>query len=300
MKIINFGSLNIDKVYTMDSFVLPGQSVFAKDYSVFAGGKGLNQSAAAARAGADVIHAGLIGEDGLFLKDLLSEAGADTSLIRITDGPTGHAVIEVDSSGQNRIIVYGGANLKLTQDYIDDVLKRAVKGDIVLLQNETNLIADIIKKSAALGFKTAFNPSPFPENADDLPLDLVDYFMVNEIEAALLAGAKGAASYGDILDKIAAKYPKAAIIMTLGSEGVLCRYKNETFSHAIFSVPVEDTTAAGDTFTGYFLAALGRGDDIETALEQACAASAIAVSKKGAAPSIPVLSEVMAFCSGSY
>ena len=295
MKIINFGSLNIDKVYALDEFALAGQTVFAKSYETFAGGKGLNQSVAAARAGGTVIHAGQIGEDGAFLKDLLSEAGADTSFIRTIDCPTGHAVIEVDSAGQNKIVVFGGANQKLTEDYIDLVLKQAKDGDIVLLQNEINLISCIIKKASDAGAKVVFNPSPFPENADDLPLDLVDIFLVNEIEAAQLAGIKIKASNEEILDKILEKYPEAAIIMTIGDKGVLYGYKDERLAQQSFTVPVADTTAAGDTFTGYFLSALCRGKDIPAALELSCAASAIAVSKKGAAPSIPKLSEVSAF-----
>ena len=295
MKIINFGSLNIDKVYALDEFARAGQTVFAKNYEIFAGGKGLNQSIAAARAGGTVLHAGQIGGDGAFLKDLLSEAGADTSFIRTIDEPTGHALIEVDSAGQNKIVVFGGANKKLTGDYIDLVLKQAKEGDIVLLQNETNLISYIIKKASDAGAKVVFNPSPFPENADDLPLDLVDIFLVNEIEAAQLAGIKSEASNEEILDEITKKYPAAATIMTIGDKGVLYGYKDARLEQQSFSVPVADTTAAGDTFTGYFLSALCLGKDIPAALELSCAASAIAVSKKGAAPSIPKLSEVSAF-----
>ena len=295
MKIINFGSLNIDKVYDLDEFARAGQTVFAKNYEIFAGGKGLNQSVAAARAGGAVIHAGQIGEDGLFLKDLLSEADADTSFIRTIDEPTGHAVIEVDKAGQNRIIVFGGANQKLTEDYIDLVLEQAKEGDIILLQNETNLIGEIIKKAADVKARIAFNPSPFPESANDLPLNLVNIFLVNEIEAAQLAEIKDETSNEEILNKIIEKYPEAAVVMTIGDKGVLYGYKDERLEQQSFTVPVADTTAAGDTFTGYFLSAICRGKDISTALELSCAASAIAVSKKGAAPSIPKLSDVFAF-----
>ena len=117
MKILNFGSLNIDNVYTVEEFVRPGETVTAKSHTVFAGGKGLNQSIAAARAGAAVIHGGAIGPDGGFLAALLEEAGADAGHLLKLDIPTGHTVIEVDAGGQNRILVWGGANCGLTHTY---------------------------------------------------------------------------------------------------------------------------------------------------------------------------------------
>ena len=131
MRIINFGSLNIDKVYQVEQFVRPGQTITAKDYAVAAGGKGLNQSLAAARAGAEVLHAGAIGAEGRFMADLLRESGADTSLLREVDGPSGHAVIEINAAGQNRIIVFGGANRSMTSEYIERVLDTAQPDDWV-------------------------------------------------------------------------------------------------------------------------------------------------------------------------
>ena len=160
MRIINFGSLNIDKVYQVEQFVRPGQTITAKDYAVAAGGKGLNQSLAAARAGAEVLHAGAIGAEGRFMADLLRESGADTSLLREVDGPSGHAVIEINAAGQNRIIVFGGANRSMTSEYIERVLDTAQSDDWVLLQNEVNLVPEIICRAHEKGLRVVFNPSP--------------------------------------------------------------------------------------------------------------------------------------------
>lgn len=295
MKIINFGSLNIDNVYNVQEFVKPGQTIFADSFQIAAGGKGLNQSIAAARAGAHVIHAGCIGPNGLFLTDLMQQAHVDISQVLTLDAPTGHTVIEVNASGQNRIIVHGGTNQMLTEDYLDTVLAQADTGDLVLLQNETNLIAAILYKSHEKGMKIAFNPSPMPQDPSSLPLHLVDYFMVNELEAAQLADMQADAPYEAILDRLAEKYPQASIIMTLGHNGVLFSQQKVRLSHPIFPVEAVDTTAAGDTFCGYFLAALCRNASINTALREASAASAIAVSRPNAAPSIPLYEEVEAF-----
>ena len=295
MKIINFGSLNIDNVYNVQEFVKPGQTIFSNSFQVAAGGKGLNQSIAAARAGAPVIHAGCIGQNGAFLADLMQEAGVDISALLTLDAPNGHTVIEVNAAGQNRIIVYGGTNQMLTEDYLDTVLSKAEPGDLALLQNETNLIASILQKSHEKGMKIVFNPSPMPKDLASLPLHLVDYFMINELEAAQLADLPADTPYESILGCLAKKYPHAAIVMTLGHNGVLFSQEDTRLSHPIFPVEAVDTTAAGDTFCGYFLAAICRNAPIETALKEASAASAIAVSRPNAAPSIPLYEEVETF-----
>lgn len=295
MKIINFGSLNIDNVYNVQEFVKPGQTIFADNFHIAAGGKGLNQSIAAARAGAPVIHAGVIGHNGRFLADLLQETGVDVSMILTLNAPTGHTVIEVNAAGQNRIIVHGGTNQMLTEDYIDSVLSKGSPGDLVLLQNETNLIASIITKASEQGMKIAFNPSPMPDDLTSLPLVLVDYFMINELEAAQLAGMKSDASYESVLECLTEKYPHAAIIMTLGQNGVLYSHEQTRLHHPIFKVNAVDTTAAGDTFCGYFLASVCKNNTIANALREASAASAITVSRPSAAPSIPLYQEVQSF-----
>lgn len=298
MKIINFGSLNIDKVCSVEEFVQPGETIMATGYSVNAGGKGLNQSVAAARAGAQVLHAGAVGSDGLFLKEILADAGADVSCLRTMDTESGCAFIEVNSKGQNRIIVSAGTNRMYTEEYIQSVLEKAEAGDFVFLQNEINMVGEIIRLSHEKGCRVVFNASPIPGKPEELPLELVDIFMVNELEAAALAGTSAEGDFRDILKALQKKYPKAAIVMTLGKDGVLYGYKEEFYSHPIFKVNAVDTTAAGDTFCGYFLAALCAGKSVEMALREASAASAMAVSAKGAAPSIPVHSAMEEWLRG--
>ena len=295
MRIINFGSLNIDKVYQVEQFVQPGQTITAKDYTVVAGGKGLNQSLAAARAGADVLHAGAIGAEGRFMAELLQESGADISLLREVDGPSGHAIIEINAAGQNRIIVFGGANRCMTSGYIERVLDIAQPDDWVLLQNEVNLVPEIIQRAHDKGLRVVFNPSPMPENLEELPLACVSLFMVNEIEAAQLAGTSDDAAFEDTLTALRTKYPNASVVMTLGADGVLYDGEEGRFRLPAFKVQAVDTTAAGDTFCGYFLAAVCAGKPVQTALREASAASAIAVSRAGAAPSVPTADEVQEF-----
>lgn len=295
MHIINFGSMNIDNVYQVEQFVQPGQTITAKGYTVVAGGKGLNQSVAAARAGAEVLHAGAVGAEGRFMAELLREAGVDTSLLREVEGPSGHTVIEVNAAGQNRIIVYGGANRSMTEDYIERVLAAAQPDDLVLLQNEVNLVPEIMRRAKEKGLRVVFNPSPMPEKLNELPLSCISLFMVNELEAAQLAGTAADAEYEDTLTALRKKYPHAAVVMTVGADGVLYEDEAERLRLPAFKVQAVDTTAAGDTFCGYFLAAVCAGKSAETALKEASAASAIAVSRAGAAPSVPTADEVREF-----
>lgn len=163
MKILNFGSLNIDYTYSVDHIVHPGETITSGSLEVFPGGKGLNQSIALARAGADVYHAGLIGEDGIFLRDLCRESGVKTGYIRETETRTGNAIIQVSEKGENCIILYPGANREQTEEYIDEVLKGFGEGDVLLLQNEINLLDYLISKGAEKGMKIVLNPSPFDE-----------------------------------------------------------------------------------------------------------------------------------------
>ncbi len=203
-----------------------------------------------------MLHAGAIGAEGRFMADLLRESGADTSLLREVDGPSGHAVIEISAAGQNRIIVFGGANRSMTSEYIERVLDTAQPDDWVLLQNEVNLVPEIIRRAHEKGLRVVFNPSPVPENTEKLPLACVSLFMVNEIEAAQLAGTDANADFEDTLTALRAKYPNASVVMTVGADGVLYDGEEGRFQLPAFKVKAVDTTAAGDTFCGYFLAAV--------------------------------------------
>lgn len=293
MKILNIGSLNIDYVYDVEHFVRRGETIPSANRSVFAGGKGLNQSIALARAGATVLHAGLIGQEGVHLCDLLSESGADVSLVRVLPNcPTGHAIIQRDSDGDNCIVLYGGANAKVDEAFIDTALDSCEEGDWVLLQNEAGALGYAIKEAVHRGLKVILNPSPVNECLMECPLDLVDCFVLNEGEASLLSGSNKCGA--DILVDMHEKYPTAQVVLTLGERGSIAVCQDgEVFSQEACRVDVVDTTAAGDTFTGYLLASLSDGSGMADALEVASAASAIAVTRPGASPSIPCLGEVL-------
>ena len=293
MKILNIGSLNIDYVYDVEHFVRRGETIPSANRSVFAGGKGLNQSIALARAGATVLHAGLIGQEGAHLCDLLSESGADVSLVRVLPNcPTGHAIIQRDSDGDNCIVLYGGANAKVDEAFIDAALDSCEEGDWVLLQNEAGALGYAIKEAVHRGLKVILNPSPVNECLMECPLDLVDCFVLNEGEASLLSGSNKCGA--DILVDMHEKYPTAQVVLTLGERGSIAVCQDgEVFSQEACRVDVVDTTAAGDTFTGYLLASLSDGSGMADALEVASAASAIAVTRPGASPSIPCLGEVL-------
>jgi ribokinase len=298
-KILNFGSLNLDYTYTVERFVQAGETISSADMRMFCGGKGLNQSIAMARAGAEVYHAGFVGrEDGEILLKTLAVNGVCTSLIEKRDCLSGHAVIQVDAGGQNSILLYGGANQTNTEEYIDYVLAQFEAGDIVVLQNEINLNASIIKKAKQKGLTLALNPSPADKTIAELPLALLDYLILNEVEAASICG-----TYTDAAGAIAtlrAIAPQAAVLLTLGSKGAAYMDNKllQLISQSAFDVPVVDTTAAGDTFMGYFIAQIVNGAVASHALQLAAAAAALAVSKPGAAASIPLLAETLELASG--
>lgn len=292
MRILNFGSLNIDDVYTVEHFVRPGETVSPISYEQFPGGKGLNQSIALARAGAEVYHAGLVGADGLFLSDLLISSGVRTEFLMRQNAPNGRAIIQVDPSGQNCIILYGGTNRQVTQEHLEKVFSCFSSGDWLLLQNELNCTRELIEMGRQKGMTVVFNPSPFNNEVLKLPLHLVDWFFVNEIEGAALSEEK---EPDRILNEIHIRYPHAKIVLTLGKDGAMADDGKVRAFHGIFDTEVVDTTAAGDTFTGFFLAAISAGKELGWALKEASAASALAVSVKGASVSIPGWKEVESF-----
>ena len=293
MKILNLGSLNFDKVYDVSHFVNAGETILASDYSEFLGGKGLNQSLALGRAGAEVTHAGAVGPDGQPFIRILSENGVDASHIRHVDTVSGNALIQC-ANGQNCIIVYPGANQRITREYIDKMLERFSAGDILLLQNEISCGDYAILRAKKRGMLVAFNASPITSSIFTFPLEKVDYFLINEVEGRALSQTD-TDRYECILEKLSEKYPNAAVVMTVGGEGAYYKDSRQVVRHFGYKVPVVDTTAAGDTFTGYFLTAIAADHPVEIALRLACAAGALAVTKKGAANSIPSLEEVLCF-----
>lgn len=290
MKILNFGSLNLDHVYSVDHFVRPGETLASLHYQKFVGGKGLNQSVALARAGAKVSHAGKVGGDGDVLRIFLKNEGVDISHIQTSDGPSGHALIQVNSEGENCILLHGGANQKIQISDVTTVLAGFSRGDVLLLQNEISGILEIIKQAHQKGLKIIFNPAPMNDDVKNYPLELVDWLIVNRVEAADLSGEQ---KQDDMMSVLIKKFPRSQFILTLGSEGSVYFGKNcELIFVPAKKVKAVDTTGAGDTFIGYFLAFLVEGLEIKKCLELASAAAAICVTRKGAASSIPKREEV--------
>lgn len=294
MKILNFGSLNIDYTYAVDHFVRGGETMSSETMNVFSGGKGLNQSIALSKSGAQVWHAGAIGTgDGDFLVEQLKSAGVNTELIAVLPGKTGHAIIQKAKDGGNCILLYGGANQQITKDMVDRVMEQFEAGDYLVLQNEISEIGYIMESAHKKQMKIVLNPSPMDEKIAGYPLEYVDYFLLNEIEAGDICGEQGEGEA--LLEKLSAKFPSAKIVLTLGGDGSLYRDGDRLLKQGIYKVKVADTTAAGDTFTGFFIGGLVQGMDAADALPWAAKAAAIAVSRLGAAPSIPTKDEVDAF-----
>ncbi len=292
MKILVFGSLNVDRRYTVDHFVMPGETLSSIGLGTFSGGKGLNQAIACKKAGSDVYMAGKIGADGAFLLAELKEAGVDTEHVYIDEKEfSGHAIIQVDKNGQNCIILYGGTNRTISEEQIDKVLADFSQGDIILLQNEINNMDYIIAKSYEKGMHIALNPSPMDDALLACDLSKVTYFIMNEIEAAAIAGENDPDKAIAMLNE---KYPHSKIVITLGGDGSKYFDGEIIHEHGIYSVNAVDTTAAGDTFTGYFLNGLLEGMEAMDIMSMAAKASAIAVSRPGAADSIPAKDEVFA------
>jgi ribokinase len=288
-RILNFGSLNVDHVYRVPHIVVPGETLASDDLQCFAGGKGANQSVALARAGAAVWHGGRIGADGRWLLDTLTRAGVNTAYIAVGAEPTGHAIIQVDTAGENAIVLFGGANRTQSRPQIDAALAAFEAGDWLLLQNEIDEVPYLLLQARRRGLRTCLNTAPYGPEVAAYPLDCVDLFVVNETEGAGLTGCTNADA---ILAAMARRFPDAATVLTLGARGARYAGRGQQFSEPAVPVSAVDTTAAGDAFIGYFLADSLAGASPATALRTACRAAAIAVARPGAADSIPFRHEV--------
>ena len=293
--ILNFGSLNIDHVYQVDHVVRPGETLAGKGYEGFAGGKGANQSAALALAGAHVSHCGRVGEDGVWLRDGLGQLGVDVSGIVIDPTcHTGHAVIQVETTGgENAIFLYPGTNQQICDAQIETAFSGDISSSILLLQNEINKSSSIIRQAKSRNLPVCLNPAPFSADILQWPLHLVDLLVVNQTEAAGLALLPATAPPDDLLNALCRRWPQAEILLTLGEAGALFHaHGGRTRAAAVQPGPVLDTTAAGDTFIGYFLAARIGGLGPEDCLRHATVAAGICVTRHGARASIPRLEEV--------
>jgi ribokinase len=285
--IFNFGSINVDHVYRVAEMPSPGETLTAGSYQKLLGGKGINQSIAIARAGQAPVHIGAVGSDDSWTMEQVENFGIDTAHVARSAHPTGHAVIYVDDAGENQIVIFGGANQDLKPAQIEKAFKTCAGGDHwVLVQNETNLLGDIVDQARAAGFRIAYSAAPFVADTVAGLIDKIDLLAVNEIEAQETARLLGVA---------VSEITVPEILITRGSKGVEFHSRGDVHHHPAFQVDAVDTTGAGDTFLGSFLA--GHCQNIETAqsLRYASAASALQVTRPGAAIAIPACEEVETF-----
>lgn len=290
-KILCYGSLNLDYVYEVEHFVEPGETLASKNMKLHCGGKGLNQSIAAARAGGKVYHAGKLGPNGEPLKELLKKEGIDISYLRNSDLSNGHAIIQVDSSGQNSILLYAGSNHDQTKSEIDATLRDFSDCDYLILQNEINELPYLIEKAYEKKLTIVFNPSPITEELFKYPIDKVSLLILNETEGKELSNKTDPE---EIINALYEKYG-TDVLLTLGKDGAVYYNGDEKIYQGVYETKIVDTTAAGDTMTGYFIQMLASGKAPKEALMFASKAAAITISLPGAAPSIPTLKEVNEF-----
>lgn len=298
MKVLVFGSVNIDRTFTLPRFPERGETILSSSVSIHAGGKGANQAVALSKAGADVSLASTIGEDGIWIKEILSSYGVDTSLMNVKkDTFTGTAAILLDEKKCSSIILYGGGNRENSVEYIKTVLSEYKEGDWIVLQNEINNMELIMNEAAKKGLRICLNPSPFEYSLMNLPLEKVSLMVLNEVEISQLAGIRiedDLEEYKKVLIDESRKYPSTSILLTLGENGSL--YKEAEKETIIYTpskkVEAVDTTAAGDTFLGYFLALTLENQNPENALETATKASALTVTRPGAMEAIPTRKEL--------
>ncbi len=293
MRVLIIGSINIDDVFAVGQFVRPGETISCRSYARHVGGKGDNQAMALARAGAEVYFAGKIGEDGRFILDALAGAGVDTSRVAVSGIPTGRAIIQVQDDGQNCILLAPGANKDIRPADIDSFLEGWGSGDMVVFQNEISSMDYALAEAGRRGLTIVLNPSPVTESLLSLPVGRADWLILNETEGQALTGSSDVESIAGLLR---GKFPATEIVLTLGDQGVRYEGRNgSSLQVPALKVKVVDTTAAGDCFTGFFLADILEGKDVLTALTTATRAAAICVGRPGAQPSIPTRAEVETF-----
>ena len=290
MKVLNFGSLNMDYVYSVDSFLRPGETKSADSRSTFLGGKGFNQSVALAKAGIPVFHAGNAGESAPAVREELLRHGADVTYLQGGDEVCGHAMIQVDRNGQNCILIFHGSNYNVSREYVDRVLDHFEAGDMVVLQNEINTTHYIIEEAHRRGLRIALNPSPYDASIHEMPLEKLSWLILNEVEVKDLSGQDCEADY---VRWFRENFPQLRVVVTLGRRGAMYIDSRQVLHHPSYQVEIVDTTAAGDVFTGYFLAGQALGRPVEETMQVASKAAGISVSRNGSAASAPTMDEVM-------
>lgn len=291
MKVINFGSLNIDHIYQVDHVVNPEETLSVSKAYHYAGGKGLNQSIAISRSGGTVMHCGCVGMgDGGYLLDILDKNGVNTSLVRKKEANTGTAFIQVTADGTRSIIECGGANLTMTDDHIDFALAQIHKGDVLLVQNEVNDVPKIIEKGLRAGARIALNASPYSDGLKKIPVREISFLFLNRSEASQFTGINPN-DIEDMIPALRSMFPNAEIVMTMGMKGSMLITAEDEIYQGIYEVETKDKTAASDAFVGFYLGTRMSGATKKDAIMMAAKAASICASRNGAASSIPMIEE---------
>ncbi|WP_226782498.1 ribokinase [Oceaniglobus trochenteri] len=287
MPLHNLGSINIDLVYRVPHITAPGETLVSRGLERGLGGKGANTSIALAQSGAAVLHYGAIGPDGGWTLDELGDRGVDCTHVQRLDTPTGQAVIQVSDDGENAITLLKGANWEFSAEIAETIIANAAPGDWLVIQNETAHVPEVAARAKAAGLSVAYAAAPFDAEATRAVLPHITLLALNEIEAGQLEQA-----LGQSLDSLDLEM----VLVTRGAEGASLKPRagEAILQPAARAERVVDTTAAGDTFLGFFLGRLSLGDPLDEALGMASAASAITVARPGAGGSIPSLDEVRA------
>lgn len=283
-----FGSINIDLFYDVPHIPAPGETLAARSMLRGLGGKGANQSVASAKAGVATHHIGAIGPDSDWVIERLESYGVDTGHIALLDTPTGHAVINVATDGENAIVILPGANAAQSAERLEAALATASGGDILLLQNEANLQVEAAKAAKAKGMRVVYSAAPFDAGAVEAILPHIETLLMNEVEAAQLEASLGITLY---------ELEVPQIVITLGAKGarLIDTRSGDAFDLQGHKVDAVDTTGAGDTFAGYLAAGLAEGTAPQQAMELAGRAAALKVTRKGTADAIPSRAEVERF-----
>ncbi len=288
MTIFNLGSINADHFYDVPHFPRPGETLAATGFFTGLGGKGANQSVAAAHAGSRVVHLGAVGADGDWALKRLRGWGIDVAHVARVAAPTAHAIIYVDGSGENEIVIFSGANREIPPQVLKEGLSGLGKGDILLLQNETSLQPEAARMARERGGRVIYSAAPFSLEALKEVLPFASILMMNAVEYAQFRAEAGSDMAENALE---------GIVVTKGSEGAswLDPATGESLDIPAFPVDPVDTTAAGDTFAGYLAAGLDQGMAPGAAMRLASAAAALKITRAGTADAIPVREEVGAF-----
>ncbi len=281
-----FGSINVDHVYGLGHLPAPGETLAVQSYRLELGGKGANQSVACAKAGGELRLLGAVGADGAPILAQLVGLGVDCAGVQKVAGATGHAIILVDQSGENSIIIHPGANRAMALDAVLVALKDAEIGDLLLMQNETAHQAAVAEAAMGLGMEVVYSAAPFDVEAVQAVLPYVNMLVMNAVEAQQMQDALGVR-----LEEM----PVETLVVTRGADGASWYARGTPDIHVpALAAHVVDTTGAGDCFTGALAAALDAGAEPEAAMRFASAAASLQVARPGAAAAMPARAEILA------